>query len=130
VIPPLERLVTVPHPFERVFIRALFALANAGVLLRVPRLYNPIVVAIAVGLTAGKPHGVVGPRWIAVHLRLARHPAELTPALITPARAHAVLGSPWRCSLQTLPSAHSCVDRPALASWLHPSLAGSSSWFV
>ena len=74
---PLDRLETALHPWVAFGIMPLFALANAGVRIEWGGVGNPVAVAIAVGLIAGKPLGILGFSWIAVRLGLARLPAGM-----------------------------------------------------
>ena len=52
----------------------LFALANAGVIIRVADFVDPLAIAIGVGLVVGKPLGIVGGSWIAVRAGIAHLP--------------------------------------------------------
>jgi len=73
-IAPLERLETTLHPWVAFLIMPLFALANAGVSIDLSGLGNPIAIAVAAGLTLGKPLGIVLVSWGVVQLGLARLP--------------------------------------------------------
>lgn len=71
---PLERLEHGLHPWVSFLIMPVFALANAGVVLRIEALSDPVAVAIIAGLLIGKPAGIVGLSWIAIRARIATMP--------------------------------------------------------
>lgn len=73
-ISPLERLETSLHPWVGFAIMPLFALANAGVPVRLSGLAAPVSVAVMAGLVLGKPLGIVAVSWLAVRLGVARLP--------------------------------------------------------
>jgi NhaA family Na+:H+ antiporter len=73
-VSPLERLEHGLHPWVGFVIMPLFALANAAVAVSLGGLAHPIAVAVAVGLVAGKPLGIVGASWLVVRLGLAKLP--------------------------------------------------------
>ncbi|HSB40323.1 MAG TPA: Na+/H+ antiporter NhaA [Methylomirabilota bacterium] len=73
-VSPLERLEHGLHPWVGFAIMPLFALANAGVAVSLGGLAHPIAAAVAVGLVAGKPLGIVGASWLVVRLGLAKLP--------------------------------------------------------
>jgi NhaA family Na+:H+ antiporter len=82
-ISPLDRLETALHPWVAFGIMPLFALANAGVSINLEALRSPIAIAVAVGLVAGKPIGILVFSWIAVRLGVARLPTGVTwPVLV------------------------------------------------
>ena len=58
VVSPLQRLEEGLHPWVAFLIRPLFALANAGVVLRPSSLAEPVAVAVAASLVIGKPVGI------------------------------------------------------------------------
>jgi NhaA family Na+:H+ antiporter len=69
------------HGWVAVVILPLFALANAGVHLDSalnPSAPLPAIIGVMLGLLVGKPLGIVGFTWLAVHTRLAVLPAGLT----------------------------------------------------
>ncbi|MDJ0856962.1 MAG: Na+/H+ antiporter NhaA [Desulfobacterales bacterium] len=71
---PLERLETELHPWVGFIIMPLFALANAGVVVRIEDLTMPVATAAAWGLVLGKPIGIVAFSWAAIQMKLARLP--------------------------------------------------------
>jgi NhaA family Na+:H+ antiporter len=73
--PPLERLEHGLHPWVGYVVMPVFALANAGVEIRLGGLTHPVAVAVALGLAVGKPVGIVGACFLAVRLKLAERPS-------------------------------------------------------
>jgi NhaA family Na+:H+ antiporter len=71
---PAERLEGALHPWVAFVIMPVFALANAGVPVRLDTLATPVALAVVAGLVLGKPLGIVLFSWAAVRLRLARLP--------------------------------------------------------
>jgi NhaA family Na+:H+ antiporter len=74
-VSPLERLETLLHPWVGFLIMPLFALANAGVAVRLAEVTSPVAVAVALGLFLGKPLGIVLFSWLAVKAGVAKLPA-------------------------------------------------------
>ncbi|HXD85045.1 MAG TPA: Na+/H+ antiporter NhaA [Urbifossiella sp.] len=77
-VSPLDRLVTMLHPWVGFVIMPVFALANAGVAVNARAFGDPIAVAAALGLLLGKPVGVLLFSRLAVRCGLARLPAGTT----------------------------------------------------
>ncbi len=77
-VSPLDRLVTMLHPWVGFVIMPVFALANAGVAVNARAFGDPIAVAAALGLFLGKPVGVLLFSRLAVRCGLARLPAGTT----------------------------------------------------
>lgn len=77
-VSPLERLESGLHPWVGFLIMPIFALANAGVEIRVAAISDPIALAVAVGLIVGKPVGIVLFSALAVLLRLGQLPGGVT----------------------------------------------------
>jgi NhaA family Na+:H+ antiporter len=73
-ISPLERIETALHPWVGFVIMPIFALANAGVPIRLGDLAAPVSLAVMAGLVVGKPVGILLACWLAVKLRLAELP--------------------------------------------------------
>jgi NhaA family Na+:H+ antiporter len=75
-IPPLQRLEHALHPIATFCIVPVFALANAGVPMRidVDQLLGSVAIGVALGLFAGKVVGVVGTTLLLVKLKLAPFP--------------------------------------------------------
>jgi NhaA family Na+:H+ antiporter len=74
-VSPLERLEGGLHPWVGFLIMPLFALANAGVAIKIAEVTNPVAVAVALGLFLGKPIGILLFSWLAVKLGVAKLPA-------------------------------------------------------
>ncbi|UCE02014.1 MAG: Na+/H+ antiporter NhaA [Candidatus Latescibacterota bacterium] len=83
MVPPTEYLEHTLHPWVSFGIMPLFALANAGVAIRVSDLTSPVAIAIMLGLVVGKPVGILLFSWIAVTLKWARLPEGVGWRLIT-----------------------------------------------
>jgi Na+/H+ antiporter NhaA len=104
-----ERLQYLLHPWTSYVIVPLFALANAGVVLRAEVLTSairsPITVGVVIGLVGGKLIGILGSSWLATRPRLGGLPLTVAitaanvndtllfaallddvPAVLTPAR--------------------------------------------
>ena len=73
-VAPLQRLVDRLHPWVGFVIMPLFALANAGVAVRVEAATDPVALAVAAGLLVGKPLGIMLFAWAAVKLGWAALP--------------------------------------------------------
>ncbi len=71
---PLDRLERTVHPWSAFLIMPVFALANAGVKLDSGLALSDVAVAVALGLSLGKPLGIVGFSFLAVRLGLATLP--------------------------------------------------------
>jgi NhaA family Na+:H+ antiporter len=71
---PAERLEDALHPWVAFGIMPLFALANAGVRVRLDTVASRVSLAVIAGLVVGKPLGVLLFSWLSVRLRLARLP--------------------------------------------------------
>jgi NhaA family Na+:H+ antiporter len=74
---PLERLEIKLHPLVNFGIMPLFALANAGTPIALRDVNNLVTIAVFLGLTLGKPIGVLSFSWIAVRIGIAKLPASL-----------------------------------------------------
>ena len=78
---PLQRLEHILHPWVSNFIMPVFALANAGVVLRsdlFSLLVQPVTLGIMAGLIFGKQIGVFIASYLAVKLKWAELPSGLT----------------------------------------------------
>ncbi|MBV6458814.1 MAG: Na(+)/H(+) antiporter NhaA [Fimbriimonadaceae bacterium] len=76
---PLQRLEHNLHPYVTYLIVPIFALANAGVAMpAIGELAMPASLGVILGLTIGKPLGIVGFAWIACRTNLASLPSGLT----------------------------------------------------
>jgi Na+:H+ antiporter, NhaA family len=77
-VSPLEYLIYVLHPWVAFLIMPLFALANAGVAFQASDVTSSVSLAVVLGLTIGKPLGIVLFCWLALQLRVAQFPAGIT----------------------------------------------------
>lgn len=77
-ISPLQRLEHGLHPWVAFVVMPVFALANAGVSLCPAGLGEPVAIAIAVALSAGKPAGILLMCAAAVRLRMTDLPEGVT----------------------------------------------------
>ena len=76
---PAQRLEHTLLPWTTYLILPIFALANAGVELHFDqRLLGPVSIGILLGLVLGKPLGITLFAWIAVRLRLADLPRNVS----------------------------------------------------
>jgi NhaA family Na+:H+ antiporter len=91
-VSPLERLETALHPWVSFVIMPLFAVANAGVPLRLMDLRESVTVAIIVGLVLGKPIGIGCFSWLAVRWGWAMLPAGVSWSVLTTAGILAGIG--------------------------------------
>lgn len=73
-ISPLERLESKLHPWVGFVIMPVFALANAGVVISIAGIADPIGVAVGAGLVLGKPIGIVLAAMLVVMVGMARLP--------------------------------------------------------
>jgi NhaA family Na+:H+ antiporter len=77
---PAESLIERLHPWVAFMIMPLFALANAGVTVTVDALDAntwSVATAVAVGLVAGKPIGVLFTSWLTLRIGVATLPAGI-----------------------------------------------------
>jgi NhaA family Na+:H+ antiporter len=76
-ISPLEYLIYTLHPWVAYVIMPVFALANAGVPLRVADATSPVAVAVVFGLVLGKPLGILLLSWLSLKLKFASLPTGI-----------------------------------------------------
>ncbi|MBK7877038.1 MAG: Na+/H+ antiporter NhaA [Planctomycetes bacterium] len=77
-VSPLDYLVHALHPWVAFVIMPVFALANAGVSLAGASLFEPVPIAVAIGLILGKPLGIVVFSFVAVRTGLCRLPTGVS----------------------------------------------------
>ena len=83
VVPPVIRLESALHPWVAFGIMPVFALANAGVAIDGAAIGEPVAVAVAIGLFAGKAIGIFGASWLTIKLGWAAMPTGVRwPALL------------------------------------------------
>lgn len=109
-VSPLERLENMLHPWVSFVIMPLFALANAGVLLQLEALRDPIAIAVIVGLSVGKPLGIMVFSWIAVRVGLARLPSGISWSILTAGGVLAGIGFTMSLFIATLALSDSALD--------------------
>jgi NhaA family Na+:H+ antiporter len=74
-ISPLRRFETALHPWVAFVIMPIFALANAGVRVDGPAFFDPVALAVLLGLVIGKPLGILLFSWAAVKTGFAKLPS-------------------------------------------------------
>ncbi|QDP00606.1 Na+/H+ antiporter NhaA [Thalassotalea sp. PS06] len=79
---PVERLEMMLHPWVGFVVMPLFALANAGISFAGININSPITMAVFLGFVIGKPFGVFLFSWVAVQLRFAVLPSNLSWRMI------------------------------------------------
>lgn len=83
-VSPLEYLEMTLHPWSAYIIMPIFALANAGVVIEMRNLGDPVAVAVMLGLVVGKPVGIVLFSWLVIRIGLAKLPVGVSwPVLIS-----------------------------------------------
>ena len=73
-VSPLEYLMSALHPWTSFVVLPLFALANAGVPVKLDQLGSSIGLAVILGLVLGKPLGITFFSWVMVRLGLGELP--------------------------------------------------------
>jgi len=100
-VPVAERLERALHPWSSYVVLPIFALANAGIVLRGgvvgEALTSRVTVGVLLGLVVGKFVGVAGTSWLVVRWRIGRLPAGTGP--LTMAGLAAVAGVGFTVSL-------------------------------
>ncbi len=81
-VSPIERLEIALHPWVAFAIMPLFAVSNAGVPIEDANFDVPLTIAIVVAFVVGKPAGIVLFSFLAVKLRLASRPEQLSWSLL------------------------------------------------
>jgi len=77
MISPLDYLIYALHPWVAFLIMPLFALANAGVSMQMADITSSVAIAVILGLTVGKPVGIVLLSWLFTKLGLAKLPDDI-----------------------------------------------------
>jgi Na+:H+ antiporter, NhaA family len=91
---PLHRIERSLQPWVSFLVMPLFALANAGVLIRGnlwPALTDGVTIGVALGLFVGKPLGIVLFAWTSAKLQLATPPSDLS--------WRGIFGASWLCGI-------------------------------
>ena len=81
-VSPQEYLENSLHPWVAFVIMPLFALANAGVPIRMADVTSPLALAVTLGLVLGKPLGILAFSFLAVKVGLARLPAGVNWGMV------------------------------------------------
>ena len=76
-ISPLEYLIYMLHPWVVFLIMPIFALANAGIAFQMADVISPISLAVILGLSIGKPVGILLFSWLLVRFGLAQLPPDV-----------------------------------------------------
>jgi NhaA family Na+:H+ antiporter len=109
-VSPLERLEIQLHPWVAFAVMPLFALANAGIPI-VPAMFDAqLAFAVFVGFVIGKPVGIVFFSFLAVKLRLAIRPEELTWSLLAAGSVLAGIGFTMALFIAELTFAADLID--------------------
>ena len=91
-VSPLERLEHSLNPWVGFLIMPLFALVNAGVIVKMSSLTDSVAWSVVLGLTVGKPLGIFLFSWVAIKLGLARLPGRVTLPMLFAAGCLAGIG--------------------------------------
>ncbi len=95
-ISPAERIAHLLHPWTSFLIVPLFALANAGVVIKADSFDAPgataVTLAVMIGLVVGKTLGITGAAWLAARSGIARLPEGATWPMILAISAVAGIG--------------------------------------
>lgn len=78
VTAPILTLEHALHRFSAFVVMPIFAFANAGVKIGGPITQANVAVGVFAGLLVGKPLGIAGASWLAVKLRVASLPEEMS----------------------------------------------------
>ena len=81
-VSPLERLEHSLNPWVAFLIMPLFALVNAGVIVKMSALTDPVAWSVVLGLTIGKPVGIFLFSWLAILSGVARLPQRVTMPML------------------------------------------------
>ena len=109
-VSPLERLINSLHTWVGFVIMPLFALANAGVEIRLASVSDPVAVAVGLGLFLGKPIGILLFCWIGVKLGIAKLPTGVSWLTMLGAGFLAGIGFTMSLFISTLALPASLLD--------------------
>ncbi len=115
---PVERLEIALHPWVGFVIMPLFAFANAGLPLTLDHPGSHLTVAIFSGFVIGKPAGVLLFSWLAVRLRIAIRPPELTWGLLMGGGLLAGIGFTMALFIANIAFGKSLIDDAKLGIFL------------
>jgi NhaA family Na+:H+ antiporter len=111
---PVERLEIGLHPWVGFVVMPLFAFANAGVPLSMENFGSPVMIAIMLGFTVGKPIGVLSFSWLAVRSGIAARPPELSWGLLAGGGLLAGIGFTMALFIANLAFSESLIDSAKL----------------
>lgn len=74
---PVERLENILHPWVGFAIMPLFALSNAGIIIKEANIFDFLAITIFISFVIGKPLGIILFSWFAVKTRIATLPESL-----------------------------------------------------
>lgn len=115
---PAERIQMALHPWVGFIIMPLFALANAGLPLTLGELGDSVTAAVFVGFVVGKPVGILLFSWLAVHLRIAIRPPELSWGLMAGGSVLAGIGFTMALFIANLAFDESLIHQAKLGIFL------------
>jgi len=107
---PVERLVIALHPWVGFLIMPLFAFANAGLSLSFGDISNSVTLAVFVGYAVGKPLGIMSFSWLAMRLRIAIRPRDLTWRLLAGGSVLAGIGFTMALFIANLSFSNDLLD--------------------
>jgi NhaA family Na+:H+ antiporter len=107
---PLQRLEHTLHPWVAFVIMPVFALANAGVAIRLDAALEPTSLCVAAGLFLGKPLGIMLFSAVAVQMGLAKLPTGVNWMLLLGGSCLAGIGFTMSLFLVTLALPGSFAD--------------------
>ncbi len=115
---PAERLEIALHPWVGFVIMPLFAFANAGLPLTFHHLGGSVTLAIFAGFVLGKPAGILLFSWLAMRLRIAIRPPELTWRLLIGGSLLAGIGFTMALFIANMAFGKSLIDSAKLGIFL------------
>lgn len=127
---PAERFQMALHPWVGFVVMPLFALANAGLPLTPGDLGHSVTVAVFLGFALGKPVGVLSFSWLAVRLKIAIRPPELSWGLLTGGSILAGIGFTMALFIATLAFDQSLIDQAKLGIFLASALSAAGGLVV
>lgn len=127
---PLEQLESVLHPFVSFIVMPVFALANAGVALKLEGLGHPVAVAVIAGLVVGKPVGVTVFAWLAVRLGWTRLPTGVSWPLLVGAGCLAGIGFTMALFISSLALDGTLLDTAKIGVLAGSLVAGAAGFIL
>jgi NhaA family Na+:H+ antiporter len=127
---PVERLEFLLHPWIAFLVMPLFALANAGLDLRLLEVDGWLVGAIVAGLLLGKPLGILSFCWLAVRTGLATRAPELSWGLLAGGGLLSGIGFTMSLFIAQLAFPDALIDSAKLGVFVASILAACSGLVV